>query len=253
MKTTVRVKGSIIFFLITLSTWGLSTESFTAMLVGGDQEISIPEVVHIANNTVNSDRSVLLDDHPLPTSDNLISLRGQGKVIVCSYESSSAMECHGFALRNFSLGWTRENYTMLQERSHAATALFGATGNNIWLVSGGMVISRRKMHTLNSSEMFSINTFFEGPSMPEAVSMHCMVRVDSERIFSIGGKSGSENAVNSMYMLGSDYTWIGMPSMELGKYGHSCGHYNEEDIIVVGGLAENARKTERFSIIFSRW
>ena len=220
------------------------------MLVGGDQENSIPENVHVTNNTFNPAGSILLDEHNLTSSDNLFGLRGRDEIIVCSYEERDGMGCHGFSLLGkSSLGWTRRDYKMIQERSHAATTLIGATENNVWLVSGG----RRGAVTLNTSELFSIDTFFDGPSMPEAVSMHCMVRVDSERIFSIGGKSGSENAMNSMYMLGTDFVWNEMPNMTVGRYGHSCGHYNEEDIIVVGGLAENSRKTERFSIIFSRW
>ena len=229
-------------------------ESISAMVLGGDvgQASSLPETVHF--QSLSGTRTILLSEIPLPILplNGLIVMGSREATVVCIYADLD-IACHSMDNKGeiSQQQWIKRNFTMLQQRSHAACTPVGTISNDIWLITGGVSHFMEETVTLNSSELFSFDTFYEGPALLEAVSLHCMVRLDPERVFVTGGKSSFESPVNSVGLLGTGGLWERMPNMTLARYGHSCGHYGRKDLIVAGGLG--IEETERFSLDLSRW
>ena len=141
---------------------------------------------------------------------------------------------------------------MTQKRAFAANAKIGKKENNSWIITGGESIdSRENTLKLNSSEIFFNETFFSGPELPEAVSMHCMVQLNITHVVSTGGKGASSSAVKNAEILNSEMIWGCLPSMIVARFGHACGVYGNREIILVGGL--NIKESEILSVILSEW
>ena len=159
-------------------------------------------------------------------------------------------ECYALEKNARMEKWSKRNFTLLAKRSQAASApLFSIRA---WLVSGGEVLdSEREVTVLKSSEVFANETFSPGPPLMQAVSGHCMVRLNSTSIGSFGGRDQSLSFLSSAHMLSKRMLWSELPAMNEERYGHTCGLIRGDTIVVVGGL--HISSVEMWPIFGATW
>ena len=93
------------------------------------------------------------------------------------------------------LGSNEETYEYeIEGRNYASSVVLNQS--RLWVTGG----QDDRMNTLNTSQFLSFDQPPEkGPDLPFAVTCHCMVQVDSETIYLIGGFQNGEK---------SNKTWI---------------------------------------------
>ena len=137
------------------------------------------------------------------------------------------------------LGSNEETYEYeIEGRNYASSVVLNQS--RLW-VTGGFTIEY--WNRLNTSQFLSLDQPPEkGPDLPFAVSCHCMVQVDSETIYLIGGFQNGEK---------SNKTWIinpkknfqirEGPTMLETRIGHACTtmKVNNKVFIIVVGNADN--------------
>ena len=136
------------------------------------------------------------------------------------------------------IGSNEETYEYeIEERRSASSVVLNQS--RLW-VTGGYIGNWNK---LNTSQFLSLDQPPEkGPDLPFAVSCHCMVQVDSETIYLIGGFQNGEK---------SNKTWIinpkknfqirEGPTMLETRIDHACAtmKVNNKVFIIVVGSADN--------------
>ena len=69
---------------------------------------------------------------------SVIGMTSESNVIACIINSESLMECYYLVIENdYVAVWNRANFTMIEGRSYAASAMFGSRNNFSWIVTGG--------------------------------------------------------------------------------------------------------------------
>ena len=192
---------------------------------------------------------------PKQLSDNtIIGMTDNSQIIICDITTDSMIGCFSLFMNDGMHSiWNQENFNMLIKRSYAASVKFQNGTNVLWLITGGENhdLVSKSIDKLDTTEIFYNSSFSSGPILPQAVSMHCIVKLNRTHMVSTGGRGTSSKALNNVDVLSLDFVWGKLPNMNTARYGHACGHYGMKEIIVAGGL--NMIKTEIFSIKFSEW
>ena len=221
------------------------------MVGGSTREKPKPEIIELP-------KSNLFPNLPyLPkriSGSNIIGLTDNHHIIICAITIDSMTACFDHLMNDGSQSvWKQTNFTMISKRSYAASVKFINGTTESWIISGGEKHDSDggAIEKLDTTEIFSQSNFMLGPLMPQAVSMHCMFKLNMTHMVSTGGRGTSSRALNNINILSLDSIWQKLKDMNIGRYGHACGHYGMKDIIVSGGL--NLKDTEIFSIKFSEW
>lgn len=188
------------------------------------------------------------------SGSNIIGMADNRHIIICAINLESMMDCFNLLIKNnFMSIWNQANFTLLTKRAYAASVKFGNAGNHSWLITGGEKYDSvgETVEKLDTTEIFSNSHFIPGPIMPQVVSMHCMLKLNGTHIVSTGGRGISSKALYSVDVLSLSFIWGKLANMIVARYGHACGHYKMEELIVAGGL--NIKETEIFRIKFSEW
>ena len=212
---------------------------------------SKPEIIEIPKSNSFPNLPHLPIRH---SGSNTIGLTDNGQIIICAITTKTMMGCFALFMNDGpSFVWNQANFNMITKRSYAASAKMDNKEKNSWLITGGEKHDSDggSVITLDSTEIFSNSTFSPGPKMLLAVSMHCMLKLNNTHILKTGGKDNSSKALNDVNFLDLDLIWEKLPNMNIGRYGHACGHYTKKEIVVAGGL--NIISTEIYSIKFSEW
>ena len=219
-----------------------------SLIVGGDSELgtgSKTEAIEIPNVNIWSN----LPDFPNETLTGILGMRNENSIVICN-SASQQMECHSLDDRDLSTAdWIKMNFTLEKDRLHAATVPLFV--DNEWLITGGAKDTSEGISILDSSEIFKNKSFTPGPQLPEAVSMHCMIPLNYTHIISTGGRGAGSKPLYSVNAMTREMLWKQLPNLVVARYGHSCGHYKGEDIIVAGGL--NIQSSEIYSMIYQQW
>ena len=235
--------------LITL----LFTETFLSFVVGGsNRQKPKPEIVELPKANFFPNLPYL----PKRISgSNIIGLTDDHLIIICGITIDSMTECfyHFMNNRSSQSVLKQTNFTMLSKRAYAASEKLINGANGSWIITGGEQHDTNggSIDKLDTTEIFSQSKFLPGPLMPQAVSMHCLCKLNMTHIVNTGGRGTSSRALDDVDVLSSDLIWGKLPDMNIGRYGHACGHYGNTEIIVAGGL--NIKGIEIFLIKFSEW
>ena len=221
------------------------------MVGGSNSQKSKPEIIELPKTNLFSNLPYL----PKRISgSNIIGMTDKSHIIICAITIDSMTACFENFMNDGSRAiWKQTNFTMLSKRSYAASVKFSNGVNESWIITGGEKHDSDggSVEKLETTELFSQSNFLPGPPMPQAVSMHCMFRLNITHIVNTGGRGTFSRALSNVDVLSLDFIWGKLTDMKIGRYGHACGHYGMKEIIVAGGL--NIKDTEIFSIKFSEW
>jgi hypothetical protein len=134
-----------------------------------------------------------------------------------------------------------------------------ALENKVWISSFGMNSERSGTEAVqlqngkilvtggqgrNSAEILTEEGWKSNiPSLPESISEHCMVTVNSTTVLVIAGRhNGGDSSERTYYFTLGEEKWTDGPSLNFPRFGHSCGEIRrdkesqEMSIIVAGGF-----------------
>jgi hypothetical protein len=96
-------------------------------------------------------------------------------------------------------------------------------------------------------------------NMPEAVTSHCLVKINDSMLMSIGGFPKRRASGNTYFFDVLKNTWTKGPSIMTPRYDHSCGLMNwknpgsgkmENVVIVVGGVDDNTNLMNSVELLY---
>jgi len=76
------------------------------------------------------------------------------------------------------------------------------------------------------------------PNLPNTISYHCMVLLNSSSLFVIGGHNGNTYANTYIMNANVNKAWVSGPSLKLSRYHHSCSR-----------IKANPKASESFSVV----
>ena len=172
-------------------------------------------------------------DFPLANPMSLIGSFVDGNPNICGFLEQESF-CYSLDIKNQY--WNIHNYTIIEQRSHAAGVQLE---NGSWIIFGGQKFSEGVPVLLNTSEILIETQFYFGPQLPLSLSGHCVVKVDDDQIFTAGGY-GQPFLKDTFYLQIQNNTWQSITPMQQGRYGHVCGKvlssFNDIQIVAAGGL-----------------
>ena len=88
------------------------------------------------------------------------------------------------------------------------------------------------------TEIFSEGSFHPGPSLPEPLSSHCLMRIDETHIALTGGWGENGSAIRLAYIFDTETNqWTRMEGeMLFEHYRHGCGTVDVGDGKLRGGI-----------------
>ena len=173
-----------------------------------------------------------------PDSDTL-SLLGMfinDQVVLCGYKDEQSF-CYGLNIENY-FNWVEFPLQLLDERSQATTVKLK---ENFWLITGGQNYYNGAPKLLNTTEIVNEEESIFGPELPQPLSGHCSVSINSSFVFVAGGY-GQPYLLDSFLLKLFDpilSRYEILTPMSIGRYGHMCGRVKIQGttkIIVAGGL-----------------
>ena len=186
---------------------------------------------------------------PIENTIALYSTLTAGEPLLCGF---SDQERGCFRYQILENNWVLEEYSLLENRSHASSVSYD---NNSWIITGGQTYTGGAPVLLDSSEILRNHEFTQGPMLPIPLSGHCSVKLNGSHIFISGGYGDQSHLMDSLIFHIKKLSWEYLPMMKHGRFGHACGRaitlFNESEIFVVGGLHQN--KIEKYAIIHSKW
>jgi hypothetical protein len=169
-----------------------------------------------------------LEDYPIQVYGAFGGLLNQGDPLVCGGRSPATNVC-------YVVNQPGQSSEMLEERAWSSSLTLNSS--HLW-VTGGF----NSNAYLQTSEFVSIGQpSVKAPDLPNAVGMHCLVRVNSSTVLLCGGYNGQDILNECHYMDWEDHSWSQGPSMMTKRALHSCGifksaaHQGRNIVIAAGG------------------
>jgi hypothetical protein len=172
-----------------------------------------------------------LEDYPIAVYAAVGGLLNQGDPLVCGgrYPYTATNVCH-------VVNEPGQSSEMLEERIYSASLTLNSS--HLW-VTGGHNGNVR----LQTSEFVYIGQpAVQGPDLPYAVYLHCLVGVNSSTALLCGGFNNGGTLNECHYMDLEDHSWSQGPSMMTKRRQHSCGifksaaHQGRNIVIAAGGI-----------------
>ena len=149
--------------------------------------------------------------------------------LVCGGEEdggSAISECYSYSFEGDS--WT-SRADLNEPRGRSVSTLLS---NQTFLVLGG----KGSDTTQSTSEALVDGQWLPGPNLPQNMSNHCAVQIDSKNLFIAGGV-GSKFA----YILETETgNWIRLDDMGVERNGPGCGLVNKKDVVIAGGFVSGS-------------
>ena len=190
-------------------------------------------------------------EFPMANSLGLYGTLAEFGPFVCGLHFSE-MENSCFAYKVKELEWISMGFAINEKRTHASSAHFN---NRSWIIIGGQKYLGDVPVVLDSSEVFNGSMFNFGPKLPIPLSGHCSVKLNKSHIFVAGGYGTPH--LKEVFLLHSQRQalWENLTSMQLGKFGHSCGKvvtlFDHVEVVAAGGLHQDS--IEIYSTKSSAW
>jgi len=144
-------------------------------------------------------------------------------------------------------GWVDMQHYI--DRTEAAASGWGTA----WLVSGG-TLTAYPYTMFSTTQVFSEDTWRDGPQMPHAVAYHCQVEMDGA-VYVIGGitgRFGHGSTQNSVYKLEQGSAeWVAASSLDTARAYHSCAVLDSRIYVMGGSNSENT--TEVYDPASDTW
>ena len=177
-------------------------------------------------------------DIPDKFSKSAVGAFFENKVMLCG-GWLAGKECAEYEFENNE--WVGVPYFLTVERAEAAGIILK---NGSWMIIGGKGPDEE---ALFSTDFLNNGLFEPNLQWPEAISGHCMERLNSSHAFVSGGEGKGGNLLGSVYFLNIDTSlWLSLEEkMTHFRRGHVCGITNFQNkayIIMAGG--KNILKTE---------
>ena len=211
------------------------------MILGGNHALRTnSEILSISKNSssICTQPANIPEEH----SDGAIGDLFNHKIKLCGGWLAGT-DCHEYSFETQS--WEKASYSLLNERAEAAGSMLE---NGTWIIIGGKGLDTVPLPT---SEYLEDSIFVPGMPWSEAVSGHCMEKINKSHIFIAGGESYNSGLLDSTYILKVDHSyWFPMENrLSHKRSGHVCGIANEKSskyIIVAGG--SDLFKTELINV-----
>ena len=121
------------------------------------------------------------------------------------------------------------------------------TTSILWITGGQDVVA----NYLRSTELVTMESTTIGPDLPHEVGIHCMVKMDEERVFIIGGSHFYYISNRTIIVNPTDnFSMEFGPDLNIGRSYPACGIFevnNKKIVAVTGGEVdpdENGASTE---------
>ncbi|TRY62022.1 hypothetical protein TCAL_17176 [Tigriopus californicus] len=237
------------------------TESFVFLGLGSTETFEETDVVEVFNLKSPARVCSHLPSVPYNTSGSTGGFLD--RVVYCGGFETKNVGTNGdtdkcYELESSNGTWTNR-YNMSTPRQDAASVVL--PNGTLW-ITGGFLGGQGYLHT---SEVYDPNYGIkEGPLLPGRMSGHCLVQVDDESTFIIGGSksTGDPRKVYEFYF--NHYSYVEVAPMRYGRSEHACGLINdpttgEKYILVAGGamnggaMETNATDSELYSFERKSW
>ncbi len=189
------------------------------------------EVINLASSTSTCNNPPNL---PATIFDAIGGLGFKGKPILCGGFRNNVGSNKCYSLENNQ--WV-SSASMNSIRSSAAAAQLKDKGQ--LLVTGGYDGSGTH---LNSAELLTEEGWESNiPFLPNTITRHCMVTVNSTTVMAIGGRQNNQCSGKTFYFTFGEESWTEGPELKIERGYHSCGKIRrnkesqEMSIIVAGG------------------
>ena len=206
------------------------------MVLGGNQEYRTDaEIINLSTVTTTCTKP---SDIPERHSKGAVGAYIDKKIMLCG-GWLARKECSEYEFR--SQYWRDAPFSLHVERSEAAGANLQ---NGSWLIIGGKGLDKVPMFT---TEVLEAGMFVPKVVFPEAISGHCIEKLNSSFILIAGGEGKEEALLDSVYIMNLDtYFWVSAEDRLLFKRrGHICATVestNGKTIVIAGGF--NLLETE---------
>ena len=173
---------------------------------------------------------------PYSNSLALIGMFINNQIVLCGFLEDLS-SCYGLDIETH-FNWIKLYLHLLEERSQAATVKLE---DNSWLITGGQKYYGGAPKLLNTTEIVSEEKSVFSSELPQPLSGHCAITINSLIIFIAGGY-GQPHLVDCFLLNLNNQTTSQnqiVAPMSQGRYGHACGRVKTQGltkIIVVGGL-----------------
>ena len=199
--------------------------SHTILVLGGNQAFrSDAEILAISNTSSICTKPA---DIPDIFSKGAIGTYFNGKVLLCGGWLAGT-QCNEY---NFlAHQWLPVPYFLTTERAEAAEAMLQ---NGSWIVIGGKGLDGTPLF---STEIFNNDLFVSNFIWPQAISGHCVKKINESHIFLAGGETHNETLLDTVYFMNVESSfWLSLEErLKYSRRGHVCGIVGN-DIIVAGG------------------
>jgi len=115
------------------------------------------------------------------------------------------------------------------------------TSLGLWVTGGGGGGSK----SLDTTELVTNNQSRSHVRLPEGVSFHCLVNINTTHSLLTGGWTGSRS--RSSYLYSEDGGFSRIEDMKTPRYDHGCSLINDNTVIVTGGNDGGYTDTETSS------
>ena len=186
--------------------------------------------------------------------------KGSTPIICGGFVSLFQCECHQFLNGAWSpISSLNECKTHL--KSAVLTNPISEDNNELLIVTGGYTFEEATLSTVESfdgqtwsKEMFA--------NYPEVIHGHCLVKVDSTLLMSIGGVNTGyypDSTANTYFFNILDNKWTPGPQLRIPRVHHSCGIMNwknletgipEKVVVVAGGADQSSSRLNSVELLF---
>jgi len=204
------------------------------MVVGGNNGKA--DIANVEIIDLNSSSSVCqpVKDYPLPKRGMSGGLLDNKIPFACSGQEPSTNRCYKYEKPNWVLfpGMTIERFHF----SILPISQFQGKRSYIFATGG---------YTDTYTEIYNGESWYVAniTDIPFTTYVSCMTYVDDSTLLISGGMQGSNSNGEKVFLFSLlTNIWIEGPSMQMGKFAHSCGRIisdnntNQKSVIVAGGL-----------------
>jgi hypothetical protein len=180
-----------------------------------------------------------LPKFPEPTAGAVGGISNNTHPTICGGGSPLSNKCHTFVDDEW-----RPSFEMKHEVIFGASAQ--SANSQFLIISGGNSGSGQYFKDVNVLMDHGWERIQS--DLPEGLDHHCMVRMNSTSVISIGGYNGTgRSSMSNTFVLKSwDHPWASGPSLKYARNSHSCARIRknikslpEFSIIVAGGVDTN--------------
>ena len=135
------------------------------------------------------------------------------------------------------------NHVIIMNSVRESFSSVALSDDRIWITGGW----DENLNNLDSTEFVTMDGAVNGPTLPEAVSSHCSVKV-KELVYLLGGDTATGKNV-WVANPSNGYAFVQGPSMITGRYYHSCGTMSIGSTSIIIGAGGRGSSNNQLSSV----